>query len=464
MSYICPYCKNTIKQGVYCSVCLRKIDQIRKIWDKSSFYYNQGLKAAQNRELSLAHAYLQKAITLYKYNIDARNLLGLVYLETGQTGEALKEWIVSSSFQKEDNIASYYIEQIKNEPKYLSTCKEALMLYNKALSYLHQGDTDMAMIRLKKVVSMHPSLVQAKVLLSLIYIEEKQYNKAFEQVKKALEIDKSHKIALSYLRELSQKDTQSKEPYEIDYTREPKLKANFENIMNRQTNSKKSIIYFFIGAVAMAIVGICLVLPSRVKNYQNQIVQLQESKESLSTQVQSLSEEYEVKLADLENHNKELQTKVTGYEEEMNGYKQKESLETAQELVDQGEYVEAAKTLYAVATTYLDEENLEKIDKLKESVYPRAADYLYNEGLGLYNSQSYTEAAVDFETLLQYEPGEWTARKSLYYLADIYEQTNNIEGAKKYYTKVITEYPDTRESYKAQERLEELDGNNLAKN
>ena len=460
MQYVCPYCQNSIKSGIYCYRCLIRVDKIRKIWEKSSAYYNHGLKAAQRRELSLAKAYLQKATMLYKYNIDARNLLGLVYLEVGQTAEALKEWIISKSLKNEDNIASYYIEQIRKDQQCLVTYKESSILYNQALGYLHQGDRDMAMIRLKKAVSVHPQFVQAKVLLSLIYIEEKQYYKANEQIKKVLVIDKSHRVALSYFNKLSQKDTQSKEPYEIDYTHDAKLQPSFNKIMDTKSSHIKSIVYFLTGALATGIVGVCLVLPNKIEGYQNQIIQLQDSKESLSTQVQILAEEYKVKVADLENQNKSLQTKVTSYKEEVTGYKQKEGLEIAKNLVDEGEYKEAAKTLYTMVTTHLEPQEQEQIDELKEIAYARAIDSLYNEGINFYNNEEYAQATDAFETLLQYEPGEWTARKSLYHLADLYDMTGNIEEAKKYYNKLIADYPDTRESYRAQEWIDKLNAEN----
>ena len=42
---------------------------------------------------------------MYKYNIHARNLLGLVYFETGEVVAALSEWVISKNMQPENNIA-----------------------------------------------------------------------------------------------------------------------------------------------------------------------------------------------------------------------------------------------------------------------------------------------------------------------------------------------------------------------
>ena len=112
MEHKCPYCGSIIKYGLFCNVCLERIEPFKKIWDKSAFYYNKGLEAAKLKELSLACTFLQKAIALYRYNIYARNLLGLIYFETGQLGDALKEWIMSQFLQREDNLATIYIERV----------------------------------------------------------------------------------------------------------------------------------------------------------------------------------------------------------------------------------------------------------------------------------------------------------------------------------------------------------------
>ncbi len=46
-----------------------------------------------------------------KYNINARNLLGLVYCEMGEVVEALSQWVVSKNFAPEDNVADSYIKR-----------------------------------------------------------------------------------------------------------------------------------------------------------------------------------------------------------------------------------------------------------------------------------------------------------------------------------------------------------------
>ena len=50
----------------------------------SWLYYNQGLEQAAARDLSGATTKLRQSLQLNKRNIQARNLLGLIYYETGE--------------------------------------------------------------------------------------------------------------------------------------------------------------------------------------------------------------------------------------------------------------------------------------------------------------------------------------------------------------------------------------------
>lgn len=464
MKHRCPHCGNLIKSGLYCNVCLERIEPFKVFWDTSAFYYNQGLKASKNRELSLAAVYLHKAVMLYKYNTKARNLLGLVYFELGQIGSALKEWIISTSLEKEDNIAFYYIEQIQKQPKFLANGKEAIVLYNKSLVYMQQENLDMAIIRLKKSVNINPNLVEARALLALAYMKQGQFRKASEQVNKALGVDRSHKIILAYFKELSKEKLEELEPYERDYSKQSqqqylkqsKVEADIHKVLNQGAYYRRYVGYFILGAIGMFIITKCLVLPNEVNQYKEEIAILKEAKETLSEEIETLSQEETIKVTELEDENEKLQDKVKNYEEQLAVFEQKDKLTRVQSMIKERAYEEAAQILYNVAITRLDEADMETLISLKASVYPRVTESLYNQAVSLYSTENYIESVMQFETLMQYEPNDRIARKSLYYLGQICEQNEDLDGAKKYYNKILTEYPKTSEAYKSDDRLKAL--------
>ena len=75
------------------------MDYKQKLEYQSNYWYNDGLKKAQIRDLSGAIVSLKRSLQFNRENITARNLLGLVYYGRGEVAEALVEWIISKNFK-----------------------------------------------------------------------------------------------------------------------------------------------------------------------------------------------------------------------------------------------------------------------------------------------------------------------------------------------------------------------------
>ena len=97
-------CNTQLNSSSYCPGCGCNVTVQKQIVALSNLYYNRGLEKAQIRDLSGAITCLQRSLRMYKYNIHARNLLGLVYFETGEVVAALSEWVISKNMQPENNI------------------------------------------------------------------------------------------------------------------------------------------------------------------------------------------------------------------------------------------------------------------------------------------------------------------------------------------------------------------------
>ena len=72
------------------------MDYLQKIQFAANSYYNRGLEMAKERDLSGAALYLKRALQFNKYHTDARNLLGLIFYEMGETSDALTQWSSAS--------------------------------------------------------------------------------------------------------------------------------------------------------------------------------------------------------------------------------------------------------------------------------------------------------------------------------------------------------------------------------
>ena len=440
MKMKCPYCGNDVGENVRCSHCKENLEWAKLFWRKSILYYNAGYKAAKHRDLTLAEKYLRKSVLANKYATDARNLLGLVYYETGRVGEALKEWIISASLQKEDNNAATYIKMVQEHPKKLEQYNEAIRLYNASLEYLKQKNTDMAMIRLKKAVSLNPKFVRARVMLGLSFMYDKQYYKANENIKKALKIDQGDKEALKYYYELSAEDTKSCEPYQKGFVPEQnkgKTKTiNPNTILDRQALLTRSVLYFGLGVIVVVIVYTFLIIPPRVQTYKDQMADMSEMQQTMQKKINELTAKYEEQVAELETAKSELESEVSNYESQVGLLTQKERLASAQHLKNERNYIEAADKLYNVAATKLDEADQATLKAIKEEVYPRANELLYNEGINNYNKAEYIEAIAKLEKILLFEPEEKMARKAIYYLGCSEMENGSLDNAKRYFNQL----------------------------
>ena len=180
------------------------MDYATKLVYQSNYWYNDGLKKANIRDLSGAIVSLRRSLQYNRSNIAARNLLGLVYYGRGDVAEALVEWILSKNFQSHDNIANYYIQKTRENTAELETINQAVKKYNQALSYAKQNGEDLAIIQLKKAVDAHPSFVKAYQLLALLYLHTEQFSRARQAIRAAHKLDKTDDITLRYMHELNQ--------------------------------------------------------------------------------------------------------------------------------------------------------------------------------------------------------------------------------------------------------------------
>ena len=120
----------------------------------SNRLYNIGLEKASVRDMSGAVSALRESLKFDKTNIDARNLLGLVYYETGELVPALSEWVISKNLKAEDNAADYYMDYVRNNQTGLEQMSSTIKKFNISLNYCKKGDLDLAVIQLKKVLSL----------------------------------------------------------------------------------------------------------------------------------------------------------------------------------------------------------------------------------------------------------------------------------------------------------------------
>ena len=136
----CPKCDANVNDtSAVCGFCGQDLSIIHYVRRISNTYYNMGLEKAKVRDLSGAVVILKKSLQFNKKNTDARNLLGLVYYEMGETVAALSEWVLSKYLQPEENLADYYINTIQKNQTALDATNQTIKKYNAALAAAKGG-------------------------------------------------------------------------------------------------------------------------------------------------------------------------------------------------------------------------------------------------------------------------------------------------------------------------------------
>lgn len=188
----------------YCPNCGYNVLIQKKVDYLSKSFYNQGLEKASIRDLSGAIACLKQSLIYDKRNIKARNLLGLVYFETGEVVSALSEWVISKNLQPTRNLATEYINKLQANRNRLNAINETIKKYNHALYMCREGHEDMAAIQLRKILSQNPKLIKGYHLLALIQMKNHEWNKARRTLRRAARIDKTNTTTLRFLREVDE--------------------------------------------------------------------------------------------------------------------------------------------------------------------------------------------------------------------------------------------------------------------
>lgn len=441
---ICYKCNAGVEKGSRCPRCGEDLSLIVKAHKLSAARYDEALKMAEVRNLSGAAENLRKSLKFNKYNKDARNLLGLVLYEMGETVEAIGEWVISTNYHTSDNIASRYLEEIHTNRGQLDAINQTIKKYNLALQYCKQGSRDLAIIQLKKVLSLNPKLIQGHQLLALLYLQENHLDRAKRELRLAAKIDANNTTTLRYMQEvntlLKSKSASKKKKSEdlISYQ-----SGNETIIMPkrfRESSLGSNLIYILLGLAVGTAVTAFLIVPS-IKNEAREDAkrQLVEASDQLSTSGQTISDlesqigAMQEKLDAAKAKNDEVQTQFSSYEDLLKAF----------EIYTSGDILATGKMLDKIDTSYLSDEAKGILNKISQDVYVKYMEALYEEGYSYYTKNDYEKAIKDLAKVAKHDI-DYKEGNAAYYLAQAYNKNGQLDKAKKYYKYVIENYPGSQ--------------------
>lgn len=377
-----------------------------RFFRQSDYWYNDGLRKANMRDLSGAVSSLKRSLQYNRSNIAARNLLGLVYYGRGEVVEALVEWIISKNLKSYENIANYYIKKVQESPNELEQINQAIHKYNQCLVYARQHGEDLAIIQLKKVIQAHPTFLKAHQLLALLYIETEQYAKARQLLRRAHKMDITNTITLAYMHELSQmqkqKVTKLKEEKEETVT----YSLGNETIIQPVSASLKdnaavlTIVNIIIGIVLGAAVVWFLISPTVIQNKtretNNTIVELSEEVAARDTQISVLKDE-------LESYRSTDEEAKSAIESSGNTQESYETVLRVKELYDAGATSNADMTelLLQVQPDALGERGKAVYGEVAGELFPKMCERYYQSAQEKIAAEDYAGAVTDLEKVVQ---------------------------------------------------------------
>jgi len=461
---ICPKCgANMILARGVCAKCGYDIEVNRLTRRYSCYFYNRGLERARNRDLSGAAEMLQRALKVNKKNVDARNLLGLVYYETGEPVLAIQEWIISKSFLEEGNPAVRYLEILHANPSKLDNLNLAIRKYNGAVDAVSRDGFDLALLQLKKAVSLNPHFIRAWQMLALIYMRSDRMDKARECLKKTLAIDATNSVSTGYLRNIRELFRENRrlrisETEETEETEPVTGGKTYASYLEEQDHIDYRVLLSLLAGVFLGIMVVYFLVVPGVKTgmkeefketkteYVEQMSQYLTDIDSLEKEMQSLRNKIDLQETELEANAEELaelRDKAGGINVfNMAAYYlnlRRKGTATKDELFI------LQKRIRAVSEDELQNESAKEIYDRVLSDYPDAltvtmtSSELYEKGRSLYDAEKYTSALEYF--VYSYEKSA-DNEKNMYFLARTYQLTGNKAEALKRYNEYMERFPE----------------------
>mgnify|MGYP005798252475 CR=1 FL=1 len=446
----CIYCGTPLAGIDYCTGCGADITLQKRIGRISNLLYNEGLEKATVRDLSGAIVCLKRSLKFNKENVDARNLLGLVYFETGEVVSALSEWVISKNMNVPHNAADFYIEQLQANKNKLDTINQTIRKYNQALVYCRQDNDDMAVIQLKKVLAQNPKFIKAYHLLSLLYLKQQEYEKARKLLRKAAYIDTTNTKTLRYLKEVeaatgisTSLDVKRKKRYAKEKVNKLTGTMTYMNgnemiiqpTTFRDSSTVATFLNIFLGLILGGAIVYFLIVPGTKQSIHesaNQQVTAANSKMAAeAARVQGLQEEieaYQAKVQEAEDTMDEADRKAESYDEIL----------AAAKLYLDGDQTGVAESLASIDQDTMSGAGKELYDALSEAVgdavYQAArsvADTAYLQG-------DYDTAVENYLKALDAKEDDYEA---MLYLGFSYYRQGDTAKSNEIFQEIVQKFP-----------------------
>ena len=460
----CYNCGADLTEKNFCTNCGADVSRYKKLLSISNYYYNDGLDKAGVRDLSGAIESLKLSLKFNKYHIEARNLLGLIYFEMGETVPALSEWVISKNLRPEKNIADDYINAVQKSPTQLEEFAQMSRKYNQALSYCYQDSKDLAIIQLKKVLSLNPKFIRAHQLLALLYMDSEQWDRAERELRKCMDIDRNNTLTLRYLKEVeiqltpdenSKQTGRRKKDDAVRYQSDNEIIIQPLNVKEQKSAGLSSLINIAIGLIIGLAVMYFLVVPAAVSNANNEaqktITDIGNQLDTKTSRIQELETQMQALQTENDTLNQELQG-TDGTLQTIDSL-----LAAATTYLETQDITQTAANLESISASVDVDSTSEAFQKLYKTLLgligPQLSAQYYETGYNAYRSEDYATAIENLSKAVIYDE---TNKDAWLSLGNSYRKSDDAQNAITTYDKIIELFPDTETARSAQRYRSQL--------
>ncbi|MCX7708603.1 MAG: tetratricopeptide repeat protein [Clostridia bacterium] len=345
----------------------------------------------------------------------------------------------------------------------------SIILYNKALENIRMNSEDIAVIELKKAISMNPNFHEAMNLLGICYVFTKDYPKAREIFEKVAALENNGVKALSYLNmintgSVSVQDTEIRKGSAIE--KKPlqaaaKMQNAFKSISTPVKPEKMNLAFssglfkmiggFVAGILVMILFLLIIKTPGKSVEVLNDRINQGESQNKTESTANQES-------GKLKEENEKLQNELKSAKAELDYYASVSKLGEAERLSAAKNYEAAADLLVMMKTMQLKDTEKSRYDSLYNSVIPKAAWAVFNEGNSLVKYKKYQEALTKLSKVQVYGDSWNYLDATLYKMGVCYKEMNESKNALEVFKKLIEKYPKSQYASYANYKISELTG------
>ncbi|MBO6119605.1 MAG: tetratricopeptide repeat protein [Lachnospiraceae bacterium] len=420
----------------------------------SNRFYNVALDRAEKRDLFGATLLLKKSLSFNAKNVNARNLLALIFYEEGAITEAIVQWFASKDiFKNEVNPANEYLRKVQDDEN-TNNYFESVRLYNMAIDDIESDKNDLAMMKLNRAVELNDHNVKAMFLLSILYLKLQDHIKAGHYLLKCQKIDNGN-VHINEHMDYVIKNTKKGEVKEkrIEKVYSFKKLESDDAILPRKyikLSENQKVIFILIGIIIGALSNSLIMQPtsngSSSLASENQVIRYAELVNDQNKTIRDLT----IENNELKTNYEDASVKLRAYEEQNKLFtSQYETLNSIISDFDGGYISRAAKSYVELDKDAITDETLiSLLNQARSRIEGIGAKRLCELGTESWNGGNKTAAISYYQLSLSINPDD---PETMFLLARLYQNLDRLKEANALFDKIIAQHPESNYARRSRE-------------